>query len=262
MTQRQGLKNHKHRVLIIDDEAAVGKSIRRILNTLKVESEYAENGEVALAFVEKATQPFSLIICDQRMPGMKGTQFLARAKEITPSTIRFLITGYSDLDTIINAVNKGSVQHYIAKPMDTKNMLAAIKTGLRLYEQHLESAHLFALAKSQNAKLYELNTELVETTKKHDQQRKALEEEITGIRDQLAQATTEVPAGPGDALRLIREYAAADESERQHRFDDLYSATQNALFEAFNDLAQRNGLEFPKRKGPASLPQDPEAGNA
>ncbi|MCG8616555.1 MAG: response regulator [Desulfobacterales bacterium] len=250
MTQGQGLKIHKHRVLIIDDEAAVGKAIRRILNSLKVESEYAENAEVALSYVEKTKQPFSLIICDQRMPGMKGTEFLARAKEISPTTIRFLITGYSDLDTIINAVNKGAVQHYISKPMDANKMVEAVRTGLRLYEHQLESAHLLSLAKKQNAKLYELNTELVETTQKNDRQRKKLEKEIADIRNQLEQTESDAPVNPTAAIALIEAYANAKDSERQARFDTLYHATLAALYDAFNDLALRNGIELPERKNP------------
>ena len=251
MAQQQELKIQTHRVLIVDDEPTVGHAIRKILDTLKVTSEYAEDAETGLRCIEAATESFSLIICDQRMPGMKGTEFLARAKEITPATIRYLITGYSDMDTIINAVNKGAVQHYISKPMEMDDMITAVKRGLQLYEHHLEKEQLFTLAKEQNAKLYELNSELVEAAKKREAKRKDLESEIDDIQAQLNEAESTPAADPSAAVAVIREYAEGsesegDESKCQERFNRLYLETLKALHHSFTDLALKNGMEMPE----------------
>lgn len=246
MTEQQEDKSGAHRVLIVDDEASVAKTVRRILGRAAIESEYAENGDAGLRCMETAVRPFSLILCDQRMPGMKGTEFLARAREISPATIRYLITAHSDLDTIINAVNKGAVQYYISKPMDINNMLAAVKNGLRLYEHHLESEQLFALAKQQNAKLYDLNCELVNATQQSQEEQKKLEKKIAGINAQIEKVQAGASAPPSHAMALIREYAAADAWEEQSRFNSLYRATLSSLYEAFSDLALRNGIEMPE----------------
>jgi DNA-binding NtrC family response regulator len=147
------ISGYQHRVLVVDDEAPIGKAIGRLLEIEKLEYVYVNSGESALESLKKAAQPFSLIISDQRMPGMPGTQFLEHAKRLNPETIRFLITGHSDMQTIINAVNKGAVQRYIAKPWKNDEMVQAIQYGIGQYERFLEDKALITLAKKQNAKL-------------------------------------------------------------------------------------------------------------
>ena len=153
---------HPHKVLVVDDEAAVGRAIGRILKSQKLLFSIVRSGEEGVAALKETDRPFSLIISDQRMQGMPGTEFLAQARKISPNTIRFLMTGYSEMDTIIKAVNQGAVQYYIEKPWQPKDLVTTIQTGVRLYDRHLESQHLFGLAKKQTARLYELNRELME----------------------------------------------------------------------------------------------------
>ena len=138
----------EHSVLVVDDEELVAKNIERLLGIIKVKFVYASNGKDGLAIIKKAKKPFSIIISDQRMPGMRGHEFLGKVKEISPDTLRFLTTGYSDMDAIINAVNKGAIHRYIAKPWNTKDFLETIKVGLKKYELVLENEHFLKLAKT------------------------------------------------------------------------------------------------------------------
>ncbi len=144
---------YEHKVLIVDDEEQIGKVIGRFLETQKAEYIYVESGEKALKEIKRAKKPFSLIICDQRMQGMHGTDFLSYAKKISPDTIRFLMTAYSEMDTIINSVNHGEIQRYIAKPWKQDELTKYIREGLKQYEFFLENEKLVALAKKQNKKL-------------------------------------------------------------------------------------------------------------
>ncbi|MCK5099877.1 MAG: response regulator, partial [Desulfobacteraceae bacterium] len=147
-----------HTVLVVDDEEQVGKSLGRFLKSIGVKYVYMESGKLGLERMQAASKPFSLIISDQRMPGMTGAEFLEKAKAISPDTIRFLLTGYSEMDAITEAVNKGSIHKYISKPWDNKDFAEKIKSGLNQFELAMENDRLFKLAKDQNSKLYQLNT--------------------------------------------------------------------------------------------------------
>ncbi|MCG8634866.1 MAG: response regulator, partial [Desulfobacterales bacterium] len=245
MTQSQG-KKPEHRVLIIDDEAVIGRAIKRILAKMEILSDYAESGEAGLERLENTETQFSLIICDQRMPGMAGTQFLAKAKEMSPETIRFLVTGYSRMDTIIAAVNKGAVQHYIAKPWKHDEMVRAIRSGIAQYERHLENQQLFALAKRQNAKLYDLNCELMETTKHHESELEKLEDQINGITGQLNEKTAKPSETPSQVMNRIISFIRAGDADQHESLNALYKKTVTSLYGEFTDLALRNGFEMPE----------------
>lgn len=240
----QSVQGYRHRVLVVDDEAPTGKAIGRILDRLGLEFTYAASGEEAIAAMEGGQSPFSLIISDQRMPGMQGTEFLSRAKEISPDTIRYLITGYSEMDTIINAVNRGAVQHYISKPWDRDELVKAIRNGISLYEQHLDSEKLFALAKKQNAKLYELNLELVKQTKALETQRDKLNRDIDALKSQLSTDAADSDTDPAQVIDAICSWL--EQEGRTGQFETLKSHTLSTLYDLFTDLALRNGLDMPE----------------
>lgn len=241
--QTHKVKQHCHRILVVDDERSVGKAIERLLIRDHVTCVYAESGEAGLAELEKAQDPFSLIITDQRMPGMEGTELLARARTLTPETIRFLITGYSDLETIITAVNQGAVQHYISKPWDSDTLRQIILDGLAMYEKHLESERLLHLAKKQNAKLYELNCELVESAKDLESRKSKLDKEIAELKAQLEE--THAP-GNANSDRQIAEWLKAGDGDPAARLSALQDHTLATLYRHVADLALRNGIELPE----------------
>lgn len=252
-----------HRVLIVDDEAKVAKAISRILEMEKIETVTVDNGKDGLEKIKTATKPFSLIIADQRMPGIKGTQFFEAAKSISPDTVRFLITGYSEMETILLAVNRGSVQKYITKPWDHDELIAAVQSGLRLYEQFQENEKLLVLAKKQNKQLYELNCELMEMTTDQNRKLKILDVEIEMLRKSTGQGKEdeEKEEKPDLGLDLLTQEIgkALGETPDQDGLDRLFYDTVDALFQDFNDLAQRNGFEMPEPVPEKS--SDNEGGN-
>jgi len=237
--------DHQHKVLIVDDDPMVGKAICRILAMKKLESVYADSGESALEILKTAEQPFSLIISDQRMPGMQGTQFLEHAKKQNPETIRFLITEYSEMQTIIDAVNKGSIQRYISKPWDNDELARAIGSGIRQYELFLENKALISLAKKQNAKLYELNCELMETTKVNTKKLAAIDTEILSTETQLKELPSQTPLSPAEIILELQAILDPLGEKSQGMLNDLFSQTITALFNNFNDLSLKNGFEMP-----------------
>jgi len=123
----------KARILFVDDE-------ERILNALKsiFRNKYhvftATSGEQAFEFLTKFR--VHLIVSDQRMPGMLGVELLRRAKELSPTTVRILLTGYSDLASIVGSINEGEVYRFINKPWNNQDIQAivaeAVAIGLEL----------------------------------------------------------------------------------------------------------------------------------
>ncbi len=122
----------KSHVLIVDDEPLVLNSLQNLL-----EFDYivhtAQSGAEALKIL--TLYPIKVIMSDQRMPGMMGHEVLREAKRISPSTIRILLTGYSDLESIINSVNAGEIFRYINKPWKSEMIMNVFKLGTQIYDR-------------------------------------------------------------------------------------------------------------------------------
>ena len=123
----------KHTILIVDDEINnlqfLKRTLRKNYNILT-----ACNGEEALLVVEKEGPNISLIISDQRMPTMTGTEFLARIADDYPYIIKMLLTGYADIDAMIEGVNKCNLFQYISKPINPDELEIIIRSGIEAYE--------------------------------------------------------------------------------------------------------------------------------
>jgi putative nucleotidyltransferase with HDIG domain len=157
---------HKHSILVIDDEDAILNAFNRILADEDYEVHTASNGLEGLNKLQKAQKPYSLIISDQRMPLMSGVQFFAKAKNIFPDAVRILLTGYADTGTVVDAINKGEVNLYFTKPWHEEELLFHIKQSISKVEILAENKHLIELIKHKNTELLELNKTLEERTKK------------------------------------------------------------------------------------------------
>jgi len=242
-------QEYKHKVLVLDDDKQVGKSIGRILEIENIEYIVTNSGESALEEIKKAETTFSLILADQRMKGMKGTMLLEHAKKLTPDTVRFLMTAYSEMDTIINAVNKGSIQRYITKPWDHESLIASIRSGIELYEFFLSNKKLLSLAKRQNAKLYELNCKLMETTKLHNKTIQELDLDIETIKNQIKKLSFLTPVDPDILLNKIEGYAKTDNSLDSKKLENIFSTAITEIYSRFKELSYRGGFEMPEIKG-------------
>jgi serine/threonine-protein kinase len=123
------------RLLFVDDE-------ERILNALKniFRSKYhvltAASGPQALEYIEKFRIP--VIVSDQRMPGMQGVELLRCARELSPDSVRILLTGYSDLASIVGSINEGEVFRFISKPWDNQELQSVIAEAVAIGDRMLE----------------------------------------------------------------------------------------------------------------------------
>ncbi|MCB9493820.1 MAG: response regulator [Desulfobacteraceae bacterium] len=153
---------YKHKILVIDDEPGILKAVKRILRKIPCSVEITDSPEKGLEILKNEKPPFSLIISDQRMPEMKGAVFLEKAKAISPHAIRFLITGYTDMDALVDAINKGGIHRFIAKPWEDADFIKIITEGLKQYELILENKRLLAIVAKQNKELGTINKKLEE----------------------------------------------------------------------------------------------------
>ncbi len=230
-----------HTVLIVDDEEQIGKALGRLMKGIGAKYVYMPSGQEALDWMKKAEKPFSLILSDQRMPGMVGSVFLEKAKEISPDTIRYLITGYADVDAVTDAVNKGSIHRYISKPWDNKILAETVKAGLEQHELIMENHRLFALAKEQNAKLYTLNTDLKKSAAVHQKAILQKEKQISELKERLEKGF--------ENRNYINEIEALLKKKNmieQSKLNSLYAAIIAELYEQFQEIAVRNGFEMPQ----------------
>ncbi|HTH16882.1 MAG TPA: ATP-binding protein [Magnetospirillum sp.] len=119
------LRPGKLGVLVVDDEPQILTAITDLL-----EDEFAvwtaSDGETALKILE--LQEMAVILSDQRMPGMSGAEFLGAAREVSDAT-RVLVTGYSDLDALVKAVNLGQIHAYLSKPWNPLELKVVVRTA-------------------------------------------------------------------------------------------------------------------------------------
>jgi CheY-like chemotaxis protein len=116
------------RVLFVDDEPNVLDGIQRTLRK-HVDLQTANSGAAGLRAMQEAG-PFALVISDMRMPGMSGSQFLAKARRQDPDAVRMILSGEADLQATIAAVNEGHIYRFLSKPCPADQLLAAIADGI------------------------------------------------------------------------------------------------------------------------------------
>ncbi len=143
-----------HTIMLVDDEANNLRSISRILD-----SEYdivtAVDGQEALDFIRNDPNPerIHLIISDQRMPNLSGVDFLHQTVAIIPHTIRMILTGFIDVDSIIGSINEGRIYKFITKPVEPTDLLVTVKRGLEAFDLEHRNMRLITELKTLNAEL-------------------------------------------------------------------------------------------------------------
>jgi len=141
---------HLYGILIVDDEEAILESLEFTLG-----EEYrvytAQTGEDGLAILER--EEIALVISDQVMPGMSGVEFLEKVIERNPRTVRMMLTGYTDVTALVQAINEGQIYRYIAKPWEPDELRLNIRRALEAYELQNRNRKLAADLEAANERL-------------------------------------------------------------------------------------------------------------
>jgi diguanylate cyclase (GGDEF)-like protein/PAS domain S-box-containing protein len=117
-------------LLLVDDEVNILSALKRVLRREGYQVLTAENTDLAFELLAKF--PVQVIISDQRMPGMSGTEFLERAKMLYPNTVRIILSGYTDLASITEAINRGAIYHFLTKPWEDDKLRAEVREAFRV----------------------------------------------------------------------------------------------------------------------------------
>ncbi len=121
-------------LLLVDDEPNILNALKRLLRREGYRILSAESAAQALDLL--ATHRVHVIISDQRMPIMTGTEFLRRVKDLYPDTVRLILSGYSELESLTDAINKGAIYRYISKPWDDERLKMEVTQAFRFYREH------------------------------------------------------------------------------------------------------------------------------
>ncbi|MBE2257804.1 MAG: response regulator [Candidatus Accumulibacter sp.] len=130
-------------LLLVDDEESILRSLQRMLRRDGYVIHLATSGEDGLAILER--EPVGVIVTDQRMPVMTGSQFLSKVKDRYPDTIRIVLSGYTELNSITDAINTGAIYKFLTKPWDDQLLREQIAGAFAHHELKSENARVSAL---------------------------------------------------------------------------------------------------------------------
>ncbi|MBL7690350.1 MAG: response regulator [Flavipsychrobacter sp.] len=131
--------NNKITILYVDDEMNNLISFKAVFR-IKYNVLTAISGEEAIKLLKNNT--VDIIITDQRMPNMTGVEFLESILDEYPDPIRILLTGYADMNAVIDAVNKGKIFHYLTKPWNEEELDMTITRAYDVYRSRMEEKEM------------------------------------------------------------------------------------------------------------------------
>ena len=133
------------RLLLVDDEPNILAALRRLLRRDGYDIVADTDAHAALRRLE--TEDFDVIVSDQRMPDITGVEFLRRAKSLRPHSMRIVLSGYTDLDSVTSAINEGAIYKFLTKPWDDAELKATLFTARQLIAEERENRRLLTLAR-------------------------------------------------------------------------------------------------------------------
>jgi two-component system response regulator HupR/HoxA len=218
-------------VLVVDDEPDILRSF-----TFNYGDDFhvltAEGGDEGLRILE--CHPVAVIVADQRMPRMDGTEFLRRSVAVRPDAVRIILTGYTDVDALVNAVNASQIYRYVTKPWDPEEMRMTLLRAIEVYDLAAENQRLVDELQALNNKLSEENAYLREATVASSE----IVGESAGIRNVLDMVAK---VAPGPTTVLVQGETGTGK-ELVARAIHQASPRRDHLFVAVNCAALSEGV--------------------
>ncbi len=198
--QANDISKKSHTVLLVDDEEANLRGWTRLF-----ESRYnlllAHNGQEALDLIRNNPPPegIHLILSDQRMPHLTGVDLFKELLPILPHAIRIILTGYTDIDAVIQAINEGKVYRFITKPVNPNDLLLVVQRALEVYDMEHHNRHLLKNLQGLHAQLEQKVAERTEELRdalsiqeELSEQMRIRQEELKKAEQELAQQNNEM----------------------------------------------------------------------
>jgi class 3 adenylate cyclase len=137
-------------LLLVDDEPRVLDSLEALLG-MEHRVLRAEKPEAALHAL--ATEPIAVVVSDQRMPGMLGTELLARGRDVAPDAVRILLTAFTEPDALVESINAAGIYHFVHKPWDPTELRLLITRAVERYRLTIERERLLRDLEARNREL-------------------------------------------------------------------------------------------------------------
>ncbi len=153
-----GRRSRQRTLLLVDDEENILAALRRLLRAEGWLLLSASSAEQALELLAK--HEVDVILSDQRMPGMTGVELLRRTRQLYPETIRLVLSGYTELQSITDAINEGAIYKFLAKPWDDEQLRAHLREAFAMKEMADQNRRLDQEVQAANRELAELNRRL------------------------------------------------------------------------------------------------------
>ncbi|MBT6625739.1 MAG: response regulator [Gemmatimonadetes bacterium] len=145
-------------ILCVDDDDEILRELRQLLSQDGHDVLLATSGPQGLEILAK--HDVALIISNQTMPGMVGSRFLEESREVAPDAIRIMLTGHTDSDTAIQAINEGGIHRYLTKPWDDRQLRMTVFEHLRTHAAQERTRDLLAQLQEKNQQLERFNADL------------------------------------------------------------------------------------------------------
>jgi EAL domain-containing protein (putative c-di-GMP-specific phosphodiesterase class I)/CheY-like chemotaxis protein len=162
------LQKPQRTLLLVDDEPNIVSALKRLLRRDGYDILTASGGAEGLEVL--AQHKVDVIISDQRMPGMSGVEFLRKAKALHPDTIRIVLSGYTELQSVTDAINEGAVYRFLTKPWDDERLREQISKAFEQKDLLEENRQLDIQVRSTNQELVAANRQLREMLQKQGEQ--------------------------------------------------------------------------------------------
>lgn len=188
-------------LLLVDDEENILSSLRRLLRKDGYRLLCANSGQAGLDLLTQ--EKVDIIISDQRMPHMIGTEFLRQSRNLSPDSVRIILSGYTDLESVTAAINEGAVYKFLTKPWDDEILRLSIKEALRHKWIQDENRMLHSM-------LVEVNEELARANALLSQRAEFIEDALQNTQDILYQMPVAVLGIDRNGDVMLANQAAID----------------------------------------------------
>lgn len=209
------LRMHRppRRLLLVDDEPNIVAALKRLLRSEQYQIYTANDGPQGLEVL--ARQPVDVIVSDQRMPGMLGADFLRKARELAPDSIRIMLSGYTELQSVTDAVNEGAIYKFLTKPWDDEQLRGHIAEAFRVKQSADDNQRLHLEVRTANQELAAANRRMEQLLQ--EKQRQISRDEISlSVAREILQHLPLPVIGLDDAGMIAFINAAAAALFREH----------------------------------------------
>ena len=241
-------KDRKYTILAVDDERLNLESLQRTFR--KEYTLFTTTSPIEALEIFKKNK-IDLIIADQRMPEMTGTELLLQMKNISPNPIRIVLSAYTDREDLIDAINRGSVYRYITKPWEPDDLKVTVKKALEHYQAMEDRRLLLDRLKKKHRALQKKNKLLQNTLEElKNTQQKVLEMERFSILGKMAGMIIHDLKQPLDIIRSAADTMVKTEltSDERLDFSDMIKFEVDRFLEIIQELLDYSRGSFPMEK--------------